>query len=133
MLRDGGGSADVVLIATGSEVSLVLQATVVLESQGMHVRVVSMPSWRLFDSQPEGYKKQILLAGVPRLVVEAASPICWWKIAGDSGDVLGLDRFGSSAPGEIAMEKLGFNVDNVVRKATRIVERAGKTSAVAGK
>jgi transketolase len=133
VLQGGGSAADVVLIATGSEVSLILQAAAALESQGMHVRVVSMPSWRLFDSQPEGYKKQILLAGVPRLVVEAASPICWWKIAGDSGDVLGLDRFGSSAPGEIAMEKLGFNVDNVVRKATRIVERAGKTSAVAGK
>ena len=75
----------------------------------------------------------ILLTGVPRLVVEAGSPICWWKIAGDTGDVLGLDRFGSSAPGEIAMEKLGFNVDNVVRRATAIVARAGKASAVAGK
>ena len=133
VLRDGGGSADVVLIATGSEVSLVQKAAAVLESQGLHVRVVSMPSWRLFDGQTEEYKKQVLLTGVPRLVVEAASPICWWKIAGDSGDVLGLDRFGTSAPGEIAMEKLGFNVENVVRMATRIVERAAKTSAVAGK
>jgi transketolase len=92
-----------------------------------------MPSWRLFGAQPEEYQKKILLTGVPRLVVEAASPICWWKIAGDSGDVLGLDRFGASAPGEIAMEKLGFSVDNVVRKATAIVARAGKTSAVVGK
>ena len=133
VLQDGGSSADVVLIATGSEVNLILKAAAVLESQGTHARVVSMPSWRLFDSQPEEYQRKILLSGVPRLVVEAASPICWWKIAGDSGDVLGLDRFGSSAPGEIAMEKLGFNVANVVRMATRIVERAGKTAAVAGK
>ncbi len=133
VLNDGGASPDVVLIATGSEVSLILQAAAALESKGTHTRVVSMPSWRLFDAQPEEYQRKILLAGVPRLVVEAASPMGWWKIAGDTGDVLGLDRFGSSAPGEIAMEKLGFNVNNVVERATRIVERASKTAATAAR
>ncbi len=129
VLQDGGAAPDVVLIATGSEVSLILAAAAKLESQGTHARVVSMPSWRLFDAQPEAYQRKVLLSGVPRLVVEAGSPWGWWKVAGDSGDVLGLDRFGSSAPGEIAMEKLGFNVDNVIKRATGIIERAGKTAA----
>jgi transketolase len=133
VLQDGGASPDVVLIATGSEVSLILQAAAKLESQGTHARVVSMPSWRLFDAQPEAYQRKVLLSGVPRLVVEAGSPWGWWKVAGDSGDVLGLDRFGSSAPGEIAMEKLGFNVDNVIKRATGIIERAGKTAAAAAR
>ncbi|MGC1784197.1 MAG: transketolase [Acidobacteriaceae bacterium] len=133
VLNDGGASPDVVLIATGSEVSLILKAAAKLESQGTHARIVSMPSWRLFDAQPESYQRQILPARIPRLVVEAASPICWWKIAGDSGDVLGLDRFGSSAPGEIVMEKLGFNVENVVNRATRVIDRARKAPAMAGR
>ncbi len=133
VLQDGSSSPDVVLIATGSEVSLIQKAATELESQGMHARIVSMPSWRLFHEQPEAYQRKILPAGVPRLVVEAGSPICWWQIAGDTGDVLGLDRFGSSAPGNIAMDKLGFNVNNVVERATRIVERARRTPAMAGK
>jgi transketolase len=133
VLEDGSSSPDVVLVATGSEVSLVTKAAVELKSQGIHTRIVSMPSWRLFHEQPEAYQRKVLPAGVPRLVVEAGSPICWWQIAGDTGDVLGLDRFGASAPGAVAMEKLGFNVGNVVDRATRIVERARKTPALAGK
>ncbi|MHB8302321.1 MAG: transketolase [Acidobacteriaceae bacterium] len=137
VLNDGGPSPDVVLVATGSEVSLITKAAAELESQGMHARIVSMPSWRLFHEQPQEYQRKVLLTGVPRLVVEAGSPICWWQIAGDTGDVLGLDRFGSSAPGAVAMEKLGFNVGNVVERATGIVKRAqkqaGKTPAMAGK
>jgi len=129
VLQDGGASPDVVLIATGSEVSLIMEAAEKLASQGTHARVVSMPSWRLFNEQSDAYQRKVLLSGVPRLVVEAGSPYGWWKIAGDSGDVLGLDRFGSSAPGEIAMEKLGFSVDNVIRRAAKIMERAGKTAA----
>lgn len=133
VLQEGGTSPDVVLIATGSEVSLIQQAAAKLESQGVHARVVSMPSWRLFEEQDEAYQRQVLLSGVPRLAVEAGSPMGWWRIVGDSGDVLGLDRFGASAPGEIAMEKLGFSVDNVVARATRIIGRAAKTATAAGK
>lgn len=129
VLQDGGTSPDVVLIATGSEVSLILQAAAALETKGTHVRVVSMPSYTLFEEQSEDYQQKVLPRGVPRLVVEAGSAYGWWKIAGDSGDVIGLDRFGSSAPGEIAMDKLGYNVTNVVDRATRIVQRAGKTAA----
>ncbi len=133
VLNDGGAAPDVVLIATGSEVSLVLQAAAELEKQGTRTRVVSMPSYTIFDDQPEEYRRQTLLTGVPRLVVEAGATFGWWKIAGESGDVLGLDRFGSSAPGEIVMEKLGFNVRNVVDRATRMIERAGKTAATASR
>ncbi len=133
VLIGGGAAPDVVLIATGSEVSLVLQAAAELEKEGTRTRVVSMPSYTLFDDQPEEYRRQTLLTGVPRLVVEAGATFGWWKIAGESGDVLGLDRFGSSAPGEIVMEKLGFNVQNVVDRAIRIIERAGKTAATAAR
>ncbi len=133
VLNDGGASPDVVLIATGSEVSLILQSAARLEAQGTHARVVSMPSWKLFQDQPEEYQQQILLTGVPRLVVEAATSFGWWKIAGDTGDVLGLDRFGSSAPGEIAMEKLGFNVENVMKRAAHIIERAAKPVAASSR
>lgn len=133
VLQDGGAAPDVVLIGTGSEVSLVVASAAKLQAQGIHARVVSIPSWRLFHEQPAQYREKVLLAGVPRLVVEAASPMSWWQIAGDSGDVLGLDRFGSSAPGKVAMEKLGFSVDNVIKCATRIMDRARKTPALAGK
>ncbi len=133
VLDDGGDSPDVVLIATGSEVSLIVQAAAALQRQGTRARVVSMPSYCLFEEQSEEYQRKVLLSGVPRLVVEAGATFGWWKIAGDSGDVLGLNRFGSSAPGEIAMEKLGFSVDNVVERATRIMARAGKAvGATAG-
>jgi transketolase len=133
VLETGGNSPDVAMIATGSEVSLILDAAKALESQGIHARVVSMPSWRLYDAQPEQYQRSILPAGVPRLVVEAGSPWGWWKVAGDTGDVLGLDRFGASAPGNIAMDKLGFNVGNVIDRVTRILERAGKATAPAAR
>lgn len=132
VLQDGGATPDVVLIATGSEVSLIVEAAGKLQAEGVHARVVSMPSWHLFHEQPEEYRRQILLTNVPRLVVEAGSTICWWQIAGESGDVLGLDRFGASAPGGVAMAKLGFSVENVIHRATHIMERAKKTSAMAG-
>ncbi len=133
VLQDGGATPDVVLIATGSEVSLIVEAAGKLQAEGVHARVVSMPSWHLFHEQPEEYRRQILLTNVPRLVVEAGSTICWWQIAGESGDVLGLDRFGASAPGGVAMAKLGFSVENVIHRATRIMERGKKTSAMAGR
>ncbi len=130
VLLDGGGSPDVVLIATGSEVSLIVKAAEALAQQGLTARVVSMPSYTLFEEQPESYRREILLEGVPRVVVEAGATYGWWKIAGSTGDVIGLDRFGSSAPGEVAMEKLGFNVQNVVDRAMRVTSRAGRMPVV---
>ena len=130
VLHDGGGSPDVVLVATGSEVSLIVKAAEALAKQGVTARVVSMPSYKLFEEQPESYQREVLLDGVPRVVVEAGATFGWWKIAGSSGDVIGLDRFGASAPGEVAMEKLGFTVQNVVDRAMRVTSRAGRMPVV---
>jgi transketolase len=130
VLQEGGASPDVVLIATGSEVSLIVKAAEALAKQGLTARVVSMPSYALFAEQPEGYQREVLLEGVPRVVVEAGATYGWWKIAGSTGDVIGLDRFGASAPGGIAMEKLGFSLQNVVDRVLRVTSRAGRMPVV---
>lgn len=118
------GKPDVILIATGSEVSLALEARERLESGGVATRVVSMPSWELFARQAEEYRRQVLPPEVrARLAVEAGSRFGWEKWVGREGDVVGLDRYGASAPGEVVMKKLGFNVENVVAKAKALLER----------
>ena len=114
-----GGRADIILIGTGSELSLVVAARERLAKQNIHARVVSMPSWELFDQQPKEYRATILPKSVPaRLAVEAALPLGWHRYVGDNGDVVGIERFGASAPGNVVMEKLGFTVDHVVERAT---------------
>ena len=112
---------ELILIATGSEVSLALEAQGKLAEQGIDARVVSMPCWKLFDAQPPEYRTQVLLLQVPKLAIEAGVSQGWWRYVGGDGDVIGLDRFGASAPGDIVMEKLGFNVDNVVARAKALV------------
>ncbi|HUZ05531.1 MAG TPA: transketolase [Acidobacteriaceae bacterium] len=124
VLEEGSSSPDIILLATGSEVSLVLKAAAELKSNGLQARVVSMPSWRLFEEQTDAYKATILPEHLPVLAVEAGSPLSWWKYVGRHGDVIGLDRFGASAPGPVAMEKLGFSVANVVAHAQKLVARA---------
>jgi transketolase len=124
ILEEGGPSPDVVLLAAGSEVSLVLKAAAELQAQGVAAQVVSMPSCRLFAEQPETYQASVLPDHLPVLAVEAASPLGWWKYAGRQGDVIGIDRFGASAPGAVVMEKLGFSVANVVAHASKLVARA---------
>jgi transketolase len=117
-----GGRADIILIGTGSELSLVVAARERLAKQNIHARVVSMPSWELFDQQPEEYRATILPKSVPaRLAVEAALPLGWHRYVGDKGDVVGIERFGASAPGNVVMEKLGFTVDHVVERATALL------------
>jgi transketolase len=111
----------IVLIGTGSEVAVCLDAAEVLEAQGVSARVVSMPSWDRFAAQPEEYRRDVLPPGVPRLSVEAAATFGWAKWADDS---VGIDRFGASAPGEVVLEKLGINVENVVAHATALLEGA---------
>lgn len=116
-----GLAPDVILIATGSEVQLALAARDKLASQHIRARVVSMPSWELFDEQPQDYRAEVLPRAVPRLAIEAGATLGWCKYVGDSGGIIGVDRFGASAPGKVALEKLGFNVDNVVTHVISIL------------
>jgi transketolase len=114
----------VILIGTGSEVWPCVEAKKLLEADGIRARVVSMPSWEIYDEQSNEYKQSVLPDGVPKLAVEAGSPLGWWKYVGKDGDVIGLDRFGASAPGNVVLEKLGFTGSNVAERAKKIVKRS---------
>jgi transketolase len=119
------GKPDVILIATGSEVGLVVAAADALRTQGVAARVVSMPSWELFDAQSPEYRDSVLPASIgARLAVEAASTQGWHRYVGDHGDVLGVDRFGASAPGDVVMREYGFTVDNVCKRARALLRTA---------
>jgi transketolase len=116
------GRPDAILIASGSEVGLVMAARQKLEDQRVLVRVVSMPSWELFDAQPQDYRDQVLLPSIrARLAVEAGASQGWHRYVGDSGDVLGVDRFGASAPGDVVMREYGFTVENVCRRTLTLL------------
>jgi transketolase len=84
--------------------------------------VVSFPSWRIFEEQSAAYKSSVLPANVPKLAVEAGATLGWWKYVGTDGDVVGLDRFGASAPGPIVMAGLGFTAENVAARAKKLVK-----------
>ncbi len=117
-----GGKPDLILIATGSEVPLAVGAQAKLADQRIRARVVSMPSWELFDAQPDKYRQSILPAEITnRLAIEAGSPQGWEKYVGCDGQVIGLTHFGSSAPGSVLMEKFGFTLDNVVKRALKLL------------
>ena len=115
-------SPQVVVMASGSEVSLAVDAAKLLAADGIRARVVSFPSWRIFEEQTPEYKASVLPAGVPRLAVEAGATLGWWKYAGLDGDVIGLDRFGASAPVAIVMKELGFSPENVAARAKKLVK-----------
>jgi transketolase len=118
------GRPDMVLIGTGSEVHLVANARQRLLEQRIQARVVSMPSWELFDQQPQDYRDAVLPKSVrPRLAVEAALPQGWHRYVGDAGDVIGMERFGASAPGSVLMEKFGFTTEHVVERALSLLEK----------
>ncbi|HVF43395.1 MAG TPA: transketolase [Pyrinomonadaceae bacterium] len=113
-----------ILLSTGSEVSLCLEARETLQGEGVPVRVVSMPCWELFDEQPREYRESVIAPSVAaRLAVEAAASLGWHKYTGDGGDCLCLDRFGASAPGATALKELGFNAENVVARARELFRR----------
>ncbi len=111
----------IVLIGTGSEVWVCLDAARELDGMGVAARVVSMPSWSRFEAQPEEYRRDVLPPGVPKLSVEAAATFGWAKWADAS---VGIDHFGASAPGEVVLDKFGINVNNVVAHATALLEGA---------
>jgi transketolase len=118
------GNPDIILIATGSEVSLIVAACKKLTENEIQVRLVSMPSWELFDAQPPSYRDSVLPSSAPaRLAVEAGVTQGWRKYVGDGGDVIGVDRFGASAPGKVVMSEHGFTVENVYERATELVNR----------
>jgi transketolase len=113
----------VVLIGTGSEVQLALGAAKLLAAEGIRTRVVSFPSWRIFEEQSAAYKASVLPASVPKLAVEAGATLGWWKYVGSDGDVVGLDRFGASAQGPVVMKELGFTAENVAARAKALLQR----------
>ena len=116
------GRPDVILIATGSEVGLIMAARQTLQERNVMARVVSMPSWELFDAQPQSYRDQVLMPSVgSRLAVEAGATQGWHRYVGDRGDVMGVDRFGASAPGDVVMREYGFTVDNVCERAMAVL------------
>jgi transketolase len=116
-------SPRVILLATGSEVSLALEAWQKLKDEGVAARVVSMPCWELFEEQSSAYRDEVLLPAVTaRLAVEAGVREGWDRYVGTRGDVICLDRFGASAPGDVALKNLGFNVENVIQRARALIE-----------
>ena len=119
---EDAANPQVILIGTGSEVWPCVDAKKLLEAEGIRARVVSMPSWEIFDEQPAEYKQSVLPDGVPKIAVEAGSPLGWWKYVGKDGDVIGLDRFGASAPGKVVLEHLGFTGQNVAERAKKLVK-----------
>jgi transketolase len=122
VLADSAGPPKLILIATGSEVSIALEAHNQLTREGVASRVVSIPCWDLFDAQPQSYKDTVLLPGVKaRVSVEAASKLGWERYVGLDGAIIGLNRFGASAPGEIVMRELGFTPEHIVKVAKSVL------------
>ena len=118
------GTPHMILIASGSEVGLIVAARQVLQEQHLAVRLVSMPSWELFEAQSQDYRDSVLPPSVhARLAVEAGVTQGWHRYVGDQGDVIGVDRFGASAPGPVVMREYGFTVDHVYERAMKLMNR----------
>jgi transketolase len=114
----GGGRPQIILMATGSEVSLIVEAGYALAAEGYNVRLVSFPSWELFEAQERGYQDEVLPPSIERrLAVEAARPLGWERWVGSKGRILGINRFGASAPYKVIYEQFGLTVSEIVREA----------------
>ena len=123
ILRDSDGTPDIILIASGSEVKVALEAQETLEKEDIAARVVSMPSWELFEKQEAAYKEKVFPQTVKkRIAIEAGATMGWYKYITDEGAVIGIDRFGESAPGEELMEEFGFTPENVVKQAKQLIK-----------
>jgi transketolase len=118
------GPPRLILIGTGSEVHVALEAARRLAARGIGARVVSMPSWELFERQPPAYRLEVLPPSVTaRVAVEAGSPHGWERYVGPDGAVIGMTRFGASAPYQVLMEQFGFTAENVAAQAVALLER----------
>jgi transketolase len=120
--------ADLILVATGAEVHLILEAAKQLQEENIQATVISMPSFKLFEEQEPGYKNGLFPRGIPTISVEAGATLGWYKYIGRDGIAIGLDRFGASAPGPIALKNLGISVERVVRAARRLIGAASGES-----
>jgi transketolase len=118
------GKPEVILIATGSEVHLALEAYEKLQCEGIRTRVVNMPSWELFEAQPERYHLEVLLPDVTaRISIEAGVTHGWHKYVGLEGDTLGIDHFGASAPGKILFTEFGFTCENILSRVKALLTK----------
>ena len=127
LLDAPGGQPELILIASGSEVGLIVAAAERLQAQGIKVRCVSMPSWELFEALPQAERDAVLPPCIPeRLAVEAGVTQGWHRYVGERGDVLGVDRFGASAPGPVMLREYGFSVEKVCQRALALVEKMKK-------
>ena len=120
-LDDSG--KDIILIATGSEVELIMKAAEELKKDGISASVVSMPSFKIYEEQDEAYKKKLMPEDTPKLAVEAGATMGWWKYVGHNGGIIGVDKFGASAPGPIVCEKYGISVSNIVAHAKKLAKK----------
>jgi transketolase len=117
VLADSDGAPARILVATGSEVGLALAAKKLLDADGLPTRVVSMPSTEAFDRQDDAYRASVLPAGVPKVAIEAGTTASWWKYVRGDGNVVGIDRYGESAPAGKLFEFFGFTPENVAAVA----------------
>jgi transketolase len=122
VLKDYGAEPQLILMASGSEVGLIIEAGKRLAEKGVAVRLVSVPSWRLFDEQEQAYKDSVFPPDVTaRVAVEAALSLGWHKFVGSQGRVIGIDHYGASAPAATVFEKFGLTADNVVKTAEELL------------
>lgn len=120
----------VIIMGTGAEVWPALDGATRLAAGGIRARVVSMPSWKIFEEQDKQYKNSVLPGGVPKLSIEAGATLGWWKYIGRNGAAIGIDRFGASAPGPVVLEKLGFSGENVAAKAKMLLQNKNERDGV---
>ena len=123
ILSNSDSKPQILLIATGAEVHITLEAQAMLAEKGIAARVINMPSWELFEAQPESYRKRILPAiHKKRIAVEAGIPMGWERYVGSEGKVIGIDRFGASAPGATVLKNFGFSADKIVETALEMLK-----------
>jgi len=127
VLQEAAGKPQVIIIGTGSEVHIALEAGKLLLAKGIQARIVSLPSWELFDAQTDEYRETVLPKNIKaRISIEAGSPLGWERYVGDSGITIGIPHFGASAPGKVIYEKLGLTAQHVADEAENLLQGGKK-------